>query len=125
MKTEKWSRFEISDYLATEEDLVAYLQNAIESGDRVIIEDAFKIVESTRKDFFGMKNALRELYYFQRITNEFDEKTLVEELIPVLQLKNNYSYAKASSDAGSLISALLELLSGKDIFKTVHENINK
>lgn len=125
MKTEKWSRFEISDYLATEEDLVAYLQNAIESGDRVIIEDAFKIVESAHKDFLGMKNALQELYYLQRIINEFNEKNLVEEIIPLLQLKNNCSYAKASSDAGNLISASLELLSGKDIFKTIHEKISK
>lgn len=125
MKTEKWSRFDICDYIGTEEEILAYMKEALNSGSQAEIEDALDLLERTRTYICGIKQAVQEIYYLKRILHESGEKKLVDETISVLQLKNNSSYCKASSDAGNLIGTLLELLSEKDIFKTVHENLNK
>lgn len=36
-RTEQWSRFDVADVLATEADMVAYLQVALEDGDPALL----------------------------------------------------------------------------------------
>ena len=44
-KPEQWSRFDAADDLATEADMVAYLQAALEDGDPALLRVAFDDVE--------------------------------------------------------------------------------
>ncbi|MFB2831063.1 DNA-binding protein [Aeromonas jandaei] len=47
-RTEQWSRFDAADCLATEADMVAYLQAALEDGDPALLTAAFEDVERAR-----------------------------------------------------------------------------
>ncbi|MFE8726134.1 MULTISPECIES: helix-turn-helix domain-containing transcriptional regulator [Aeromonas] len=47
-KPEQWSRFDAADCLATEADMVAYLQAALEDGDPALLTAAFEDVERAR-----------------------------------------------------------------------------
>jgi DNA-binding phage protein len=47
-RTEQWSRFDVADGLATEADMVAYLQAALEDGDPALLTAAFDDVERAR-----------------------------------------------------------------------------
>ncbi|MFQ1822307.1 DNA-binding protein [Aeromonas veronii] len=47
-RTEQWSRFDAVDCLATEADMVAYLQAALEDGDPALLTAAFDDVERAR-----------------------------------------------------------------------------
>lgn len=47
-KPEQWSRFDAVDCLATEADMVAYLQAALEDGDPALLTAAFDDVERAR-----------------------------------------------------------------------------
>ncbi|MCF7719375.1 hypothetical protein H9X98_17020 [Aeromonas jandaei] len=47
-KPEQWSRFDAADCLATEADMVAYLQAALENGDPALLTAAFEDVERAR-----------------------------------------------------------------------------
>ncbi|MFQ2009612.1 DNA-binding protein, partial [Aeromonas veronii] len=47
-RTEQWSRFDAADCLATEADMVAYLQAALEDGDPALLTAAFDDVERAR-----------------------------------------------------------------------------
>ncbi|WP_236280443.1 helix-turn-helix domain-containing transcriptional regulator [Aeromonas veronii] len=43
-KPEQWSRFDVADGLATEADMVAYLQAALEDGDPALLKVALDYV---------------------------------------------------------------------------------
>lgn len=47
-KPEQWSRFDAADGLATEADMVAYLQAALEDGDPALLATALNDVERAR-----------------------------------------------------------------------------
>ncbi|WED78762.1 DNA-binding protein [Aeromonas allosaccharophila] len=47
-KSEQWSRFDATDGLTTEADMVAYLQAALEDGDPALLTAAFDDVERAR-----------------------------------------------------------------------------
>ncbi|MFM5402750.1 DNA-binding protein [Aeromonas veronii] len=47
-RAEQWSRFDAVDCLATEADMVAYLQAALEDGDTALLTAAFDDVERAR-----------------------------------------------------------------------------
>ena len=47
-KPEQWSRFDAAEGLATEADMVAYLQAALEDGDPALLTAAFDDVERAR-----------------------------------------------------------------------------
>ncbi|KIQ80513.1 helix-turn-helix domain-containing transcriptional regulator [Aeromonas sp. L_1B5_3] len=47
-KPEQWSRFDAADCLATEADMVSYLQAALEDGDPALLTAAFEDVERAR-----------------------------------------------------------------------------
>ena len=47
-RTEQWSRFDAADCLATEADMVAYLQAALEDGDPALLTAALDDVERAR-----------------------------------------------------------------------------
>ena len=52
-RTEQWSRFDAVDCLATEADMVAYLQAALEDGDPALLTAAFEDVERARAKLCG------------------------------------------------------------------------
>lgn len=61
-RTEQWSRFDVADGLATEADMVAYLQAALEDGDPALLTAAFEDVERARAKLRGQpRYALEEL----------------------------------------------------------------
>ncbi|WP_368175271.1 hypothetical protein [Aeromonas sp. R5-4] len=61
-KPEQWSRFDAVDGLATEADMVAYLQAALEDGDPVLLTAAFDDVERARAKLRGQpRYTLEEL----------------------------------------------------------------
>ncbi|CAD7491314.1 hypothetical protein ACXRSW_02955 [Aeromonas dhakensis] len=61
-RTEQWSRFDAADGLATEADMVAYLQAALEDGDPALLTAAFDDVERARAKLRGQTNyTLEEL----------------------------------------------------------------
>ena len=53
-RTEQWSRFDVADGLATEADMVAYLQAALEDGDPALLTAAFDDVERARAKLCDM-----------------------------------------------------------------------
>ncbi|MFM5376433.1 helix-turn-helix domain-containing transcriptional regulator [Aeromonas dhakensis] len=50
-RTEQWSRFDAADGLATEDDMVAYLQAALEDGDPALLTAAFDDMERARANW--------------------------------------------------------------------------
>ena len=61
-KPEQWSRFDVADGLATEADMVAYLQAALEDGDPALLTAAFDDVERARAKLRGQpRYTLEEL----------------------------------------------------------------
>lgn len=61
-RTEQWSRFDAVDCLATEADIVAYLQAALEDGDPVLLKAALDDVERARVKLNGQpRYTLEEL----------------------------------------------------------------
>lgn len=61
-RTEQWSRFDAVDCLATEADMVAYLQAALEDGDPALLTAAFDDVERARAKLRGqLRYTLEEL----------------------------------------------------------------
>ena len=59
---EQWSRFAEADCLATEADMVAYLQAALEDGDPALLTAAFDDVERARAKLRGQPSyTLEEL----------------------------------------------------------------
>jgi hypothetical protein len=52
-RTVQWSRFDAVDCLATEADMVAYLQAALEDGDPALLTAAFEDVERARTKLRG------------------------------------------------------------------------
>ncbi|BBT80513.1 hypothetical protein BSP75_14075 [Aeromonas sp. YN13HZO-058] len=61
-KPEQWSRFDAVDGLATEADMVAYLQAALEDGDPALLTAAFDDVERARAKLRGKPSyTLQEL----------------------------------------------------------------
>lgn len=61
-KPEQWSRFDTVDGLATEADMVAYLQAALEDGDPALLTMAFDDVERARAKLRGQQRyTLEEL----------------------------------------------------------------
>lgn len=61
-RTEKWSRFDAVDCLATEADMVAYLQAALEDGDPALLKAALDDVERARVKLNGQPSyTLEEL----------------------------------------------------------------
>ncbi|MFQ1800862.1 hypothetical protein ACK36F_00345 [Aeromonas veronii] len=52
-RTEQWSRFDTVRCLATEADMVAYLQAALEDGDPALLTAAFDDVERARAKLRG------------------------------------------------------------------------
>lgn len=61
-RTEQWSRFDAVDCLATEADMVAYLQAALEDGDPALLTAAFDDVERARAKLRGQpRYTLEEL----------------------------------------------------------------
>ncbi|WP_421172903.1 hypothetical protein [Aeromonas sp. 601115] len=61
-RTEQWSRFDVADGLATEADMVAYLQAALEDGDPALLTAAFDDVERARAKLRGQPSyTLKEL----------------------------------------------------------------
>lgn len=61
-KPEQWSRFDAADDLATEADMVAYLQAALEDGDPALLTAAFDDVERARAKLRGqLRYTLEEL----------------------------------------------------------------
>lgn len=62
MRTEQWSRFDAVDCLATEADMVAYLQAALEDGEPALLTAAFDDVERARAKLRGQPSyTLEEL----------------------------------------------------------------
>lgn len=60
--TERWSRFDAADGLATEADMVAYLQAALEDGDPALLTAAFDDVVRARTKLRGQpRYTLEEL----------------------------------------------------------------
>ncbi|HHQ4554904.1 TPA: hypothetical protein ACSPZ7_003096 [Aeromonas veronii] len=61
-KPEQWSRFDAVDGLATEADMVAYLQAALEDGDPALLTAVFDDVERARAKLRGKPSyTLQEL----------------------------------------------------------------
>ena len=61
-KPEQWSRFDAVDGLATEADMVAYLQAALEDGNPALLTAAFDDVERARAKLRGQpRYTLEEL----------------------------------------------------------------
>ncbi|MGY3868136.1 hypothetical protein ACW5W4_01070 [Aeromonas crassostreae] len=61
-KPEQWSRFNAVDGLATEADMVAYLQAALEDGDPALLTAAFDDVDRARAKLRGQPSyTLEEL----------------------------------------------------------------
>ena len=61
-RTEQWSRFDAADGLATEADMVAYLQVALEDGDPALLKAALDDVERARVKLNGQpRYTLEEL----------------------------------------------------------------
>ena len=61
-RTEQWSRFDAVDCLATEADMVAYLQAALEDSDPALLTAAFDDVERARAKMRGqLRYTLEEL----------------------------------------------------------------
>ncbi|MEL7595455.1 hypothetical protein ACEUC8_20760 [Aeromonas veronii] len=61
-KPEQWSRFDAVDGLATEADMVAYLQAALEDGDPALLKAALDDVERARVKLGGQpRYTLEEL----------------------------------------------------------------
>ncbi|HHQ4646219.1 helix-turn-helix domain-containing transcriptional regulator [Aeromonas hydrophila] len=50
-RTEQWSCFDAADGLATEADMAAYLQAALEDGDPALLTAAFDDVERARANW--------------------------------------------------------------------------
>ena len=62
-RTEQWSRFDVAKGLATETDMVAYLQAALEDGDPTLLTAAFDDVERARAKLRGqLRYTLEELW---------------------------------------------------------------
>ncbi|HHQ4525293.1 TPA: hypothetical protein ACSP1O_003221 [Aeromonas veronii] len=61
-KPEQWSRFDVADGLATEVDMVAYQQAALEDGDPALLKVALDYVERARVKLNGQpRYTLEEL----------------------------------------------------------------
>ncbi|MFQ1648540.1 hypothetical protein KW556_12230 [Aeromonas veronii] len=61
-RIEQWSRFDVADGLATEADMVAYLQAALEDGDPALLKAALDDVERARAKLRGQpRYTLEEL----------------------------------------------------------------
>lgn len=61
-RIEQWSRFDAADGLATEADMVAYLQAALEDGDPALLTAALDDVERARTKLRGqLRYTLDEL----------------------------------------------------------------
>jgi uncharacterized protein (DUF885 family) len=61
-RTEQWSRFDAVDCLATEADMVAYLQAALEDGDPALLTAALDNVQRARAKLRGQpRYTLEEL----------------------------------------------------------------
>ncbi|WP_447772456.1 hypothetical protein [Aeromonas veronii] len=61
-RTEQWSRVDAADGLATEADMVAYLQVALEDGDPALLKAALDDVERARVKLNGQpRYTLEEL----------------------------------------------------------------
>ena len=61
-RTEQWSRVDAADGLATEADMVAYLQVALEDGDPALLTAALDDVERARAKLRGQpRYTLEEL----------------------------------------------------------------
>lgn len=61
-RTEQWSRFDAVDCLATEADMVAYLQAALADGDPTLLKVALDYVERARVKLNGQpRYTLEEL----------------------------------------------------------------
>lgn len=59
-RTEQWSRFDAVDCLATEADMVAYLQAAFEDGDPALLTAALDDVERARVKLNGQPRYTQE-----------------------------------------------------------------
>ncbi|WP_378007425.1 DNA-binding protein, partial [Aeromonas jandaei] len=68
-RTEQWSRFDAVDCLATEADMVAYLQAALEDGEPALLTAAFDDVERARGKLRGQPCYTLEELLAQRDPN--------------------------------------------------------
>lgn len=73
-RTEQWSRFDVADALATEADMVAYLQAALEDGDPALLTAAFDDVERARAKLRG-----RTRYTLEELLAQCDQVSVITD----------------------------------------------